>query len=750
MITSTKRASLSVSASVLAILGATSVAAQPAVGIASDDQSPNAEGVSEIIVTAQKRSERLQDVPVSVAALTPDVLAKTAIDSTSALNSLVPGLNLNHSAFGFKPYLRGVGTGTSASGNENSVSTYIDNIYLASMNAALFNLTSIESIEVLKGPQGTLFGRNATGGVIHIRTRDPSQDFGGNASVSLDNYKALVATGYVTGGLGDNLAADLAVHFRHQYEGYGINLLTGNDVNYDHNLTLRSKIKFTPSDADTLILAVDYTRQRSSGNTYNAYPGTTTNFGRPTPTQPLPAGAPYAYTGSPWDTETPLDPFYRMEAGGVSLTYTHDFSWASLSSFTAYRKSRIHLQWNGTPVPTNAQIVDTRIPEEQFSQEIQLQSLASSPVKWILGAYYIDAKVSYAPFINRLLSQAPNEQRFIMTQTIKSPALYGQITVPVQALGDTNITGGLRYTIDKRAIVGRIDIGPAASPGTVLQSLNPTDASKTFRTFTWRLGIDHHITPDVMIYATYNRGFKAGAFNSIPPGGPTTKATNPEFLDAYEIGMKNTLFGGDATLNIAAFLYDYRDLQVTIFNQTAATIENAAAAQIKGIDVDFTWQATNNLRLVLSGEFLDHKFKKYPNGPILRSLTLAEGGGVTRTFGNLAGKPLPYTASTVVNAAAFYNVPTSFGEFDMNVNFSWNSGFTVEPSAVVKVPSYVDLNASIGFTLPNGTTRLSAFGRNLTNAAVPRAIATATNPGGYIESQYRPPRTYGVSLSQKF
>ncbi|HKT77623.1 MAG TPA: TonB-dependent receptor plug domain-containing protein, partial [Sphingobium sp.] len=204
--------------------------------------------LGDIVVTAQKRSERLQDVPVAVAAVTPETLTKTGIESTAALMSVVPGLNVNDSPFGFRPFLRGVGTSSSAAGNENSVSTYVDNIYMTSMNGGLLNLSSIESIEVLKGPQGTLFGRNATGGVIHVKTRDPSHDLGGSFSLSFDNYETVIAKAYLTGGLSDNLAADIAVYYRDQGDGYGTNLATGSDVGKDKSFTVRSKLLFTPTD----------------------------------------------------------------------------------------------------------------------------------------------------------------------------------------------------------------------------------------------------------------------------------------------------------------------------------------------------------------------------------------------------------------------------------------------------------------------------------------------------------------------
>lgn len=745
-----------IGASTAAIAWAAAAGAQVSGALPPDNSAqaqvaaPSTENLADIVVTAQKRSERLQDTPVAVTALSPETLTKSGVGLTAALSSLVPGLNANNGTSGFRPFIRGVGTPAVAAGNENSVSTYVDNIYLTSMNAGLLNLTSIESLEVIKGPQGTLFGRNATGGVINIRTRDPSHVFGSDMSLMIDNYETTVATAYITGGISDNLAIDFAGYYKNQGQGYGVNLTTGNDTHKQDTFAVRSKLLFTPTEDDSFTLAFDYSETKGTSIDQHLFPGTTAEWGAPDATHPLPAGAPYEYSGGPWDTVTASDSRLKSWFGGGSLTYVHDFSWATLSSLTAYRKSRVNHFWNVIPIPTNALIAGWNQPEKQFSQEVQLSSIASSPVKWIFGLYYLDASVTYDPFFIRGQSLEPIQLSYYMTQKIRSPALFGQITVPVEPLGDTNITGGLRYTVDKRSIVGRADVVLQADPSIVLSTDNATDDSKTFKVFTWRLGIDHHFTPNVMAYITYNRGFKAGSYNSIPPDGPDAKPTNPEYLDAYEVGIKNTLFQGKATLNISAFLYQYKDLQVTLFDGASAVTENAAKAEIKGLDIDFNAQVTKNLRFVLGAELMDHKFSDYKNGQALKALTLTEGGGLEASIGDLTGNRLPFASDAVVNVGLFYDVTTSIGDIDANVNLTWNDGFTFEPSEVVKSGSFEELNATLGWTLKNASTRISIFGRNITNSKIPRTLVTGANPGGYVAVEYSPPRTYGVAISHKF
>ncbi len=714
--------------------------------------------VADIVVTAQKRSQRLQDVPVAVAAVQEDVLIKTGVSSTATLPALVPGLTLNATGFAFRPFLRGVGTSASNGAGENSVSTYIDNIYITSLQGGLLDLANIEAVEVLKGPQGTLFGRNATGGVIQIKTKDPSHTFGGRFIGSYANYDTATLSGYVTGGLTDTVAADVAVYYKKQADGWGINSFNGNETNKFKTFTVRSKVLFTPTDRDRITLAGDYTNADSNGAAYRLFPGSTEQWGPPASNyRNSPMAAP---GGSVYNINVANDPFLNSWFAGASLVWEHELPFASLSSFTAYRKSRIEAGWQATPIPVNASYATYTQPEHQFSQEFQVSSLKSSPVQWIVGAYYLSSRFAYAPFVLGGLNLGPVQQQFRENTKIKSPAIYGQFTAPVPALGETNVTGGLRYTIDKRSINGQIEVVPQADPtaipvavndpSRVISIVNPTDAEKTFRTFTWRLAVDHHFGPDTMIYASYNRGFKAGTFDTVPPGGRLAKPSEPEFLDAYVIGIKNTLFNGSVTLNVEGFYYKYNNLQVTIFNQTSAVTANAGAAEIKGVDLDINAQLSPELRVTVGAEVMDPKFTDYQNGPILTPLTLAQGGGVTRTFGDLTGNRLPFASKAVINGGAFYKVPLSFGDLDANVNASWNKGYSFEPSDAFRQGAFLFLDASMGLTVNDRSTRISVFGRNLTNRKVVAGATTGANPGGYLEAQYQAPRTYGVSLSHDF
>jgi iron complex outermembrane recepter protein len=212
----------------------------------AQSQQTEGHGLEEIVVTAQRRSENLQKVPIAVTVLSADALAEKGVDTVELLATTVPGLTYSETGTLGTPRIRGIGVAFVAGGNENSVATYVDNVYYASASSSILSFNNISQIAVLKGPQGTLFGRNATGGLIQVTTRDPSETFGGLADVTVGNLSTYGANLYVTGGLIENLAADLAVHLKDQIDGFGRNLFDGHDVGQSREVSLRSKFKAAP------------------------------------------------------------------------------------------------------------------------------------------------------------------------------------------------------------------------------------------------------------------------------------------------------------------------------------------------------------------------------------------------------------------------------------------------------------------------------------------------------------------------
>src|SRR5580698_6654425 len=308
--------------------------------VSNEDQGT----LAEIVVTAQKRTENLQNVPIAITTVSGNQLAAVAASSITAIADMTPGLQMTTAQGSLAPHIRGVGS--EIPNVENSVALYLDGVYVASPSAALLSLNNIAQVETLKGPQGTLFGRNATGGALLIQTPDPTENASGKFGVSYGNYQTTIVDGYVADGLTPTVAADVAMHVSHQGEGYGRNLFTGSEV-YQANLdlALRSKWVLKPTDADTIHFIIDFERRDGSTATVDYIPAGTypSAFLVPPVTTPLPR---------PYNINTFVDPTDSLTQSGVSARIDHAMSWAKLTSITAYRHEEITSTFDITLTPS--------------------------------------------------------------------------------------------------------------------------------------------------------------------------------------------------------------------------------------------------------------------------------------------------------------------------------------------------------------------------------------------------------------
>jgi iron complex outermembrane recepter protein len=716
-------------------------------GEASGDEEVQGGGaLEEVVVTANKRSENIQNVPIAIQALSASDIANRGIQSTADIAAAVPGLTFQGSMNGLQPVLRGVGTTAISAGEENSIATYLDGVYIANLSGGLLQLNDIKSVEIDKGPQGTLFGRNATGGVISITTKDPGHEFSGIGSISYGNYQTAEGSLYVTGGISENLAANLGAYISNQNQGYGINLFNGKEVDRQQDVALRSKWLFTPTDVDRVVLAVDWERTHSSYlDGYQTLPGHPTQWGPGAP----PFGQPFLFPGGPWDVDAYQQPLDNFKQGGASLNYQHEFPFGRLTNITAFREARKDVLWSAEDVPAPVETAGWIEKDRQISEEIQLASTDTSVIKWVGGFFFLDGSAAYLPFLIQGTAAAPaplQNINFIADEVTKSYAGFGQTTAPLVFIPDTDITVGLRYTAEKRGLNGVTLLNfvppiPNVATGQV-------DESKNFDKWTWRLALDHHFTDTLLGYVSYNRGFKSGIYNTIPPGG---NAVAPEILDAYEAGIKSDWLSHRLRVNSSAFFYKYSQLQVTVFNATTAELENAANAHIYGVDLDVEAQPIERLTLGLSFEYLHDRFVSFPNAQILIPQTVAEGGGNLLEIGSVAGNRLPYTPDYSASASLDYQLPTQVGQFGLNAAYAYQSTWFAAPDNNLKAPISNLVNAQLSW-IPARLDKLKVllWARNLTNQAVPMWLAPANNPGGRDDRINHPPRMYGLKLQYSF
>lgn len=702
--------------------------------------------LEEIVVTAQRRDENLQDVPVAVAAFSGDDLVGKGVDGTEALSEVVPGLVVYNQQGRFLPRLRGVGNSLISAGYESGISTYVDGVYYASTTIGVMSLNNIERVEVLKGPQGTLFGRNATGGLVQVVTKKPDHEFGGNIALTYANYDTVTADGYVTGGHSENLAMDLAFHYSEQGDGWGTNLFDGKDVyKIDEDTALRSSLIFTPSDRTELRLAADYNKNENSMSANQ--PREDQGFVPDANANGIndhDEGIIDQITDD-YDVSLNLAPKGEIEGWGVSMHFVHEFDFATLTSITAYRESDFLFQQDVET--TKIHTIDLYInqSDEQFTQELQLSSNADSFATWVVGAYWFDGESSHDPFgVDYNVPVPPLDTRAINADlTTESYAFYGQSTIPVT--DKTNLTLGIRYTSEDRDIkASDIAIHLLGFP----VDLSPPPEDKSYSKTTYRIALDHQITDNVMGYISWNTGFKSGGFNGTTPNTAANAPFAPELLTAWEVGLKTSLLDGRLRLNTAAFFYDYEDVQLGRFVQGNTIFYNGPDAEVTGIDVDF--EALLTERLVITGglSWLDTEFQSHDylgTQPVIFHTPSATGGN-TLTLGDAEGNELPFAPEYTVSLGAQYTIPLENGELVFNGQYSYNDGFFWGPDNTYYEPSYSFVNASAVWALDNGM-EFTLWGRNLadeeaTQATFYSAVATV--------SQKFPPRTYGVTLKYSF
>lgn len=707
---------------------------------AGDGSASTADGqLNEIIVTAQRRNENIQDVPIAIVAVTADTLVASGATNIQDIKMVAPGVEVQSNNGSALPIIRGVGSKAVGAGIENPVAIYVDGVYYAAATASLFSFNNIERLEVLKGPQGTLFGRNATGGLIQIITRDPRQSFEAQANLGYGNYETVQGDLYLTGGLTDNLAADFAATATFMGNGYGSNLTSGRDVYRTyHDIALRSKFLLQPGDDTEARLTLDYSDSRHSMHAARMIEGVT-------------APAPYgpAYGGSAWDISSDVAPMISAAQGGAALRIDHDFGAVKLASITAYRDVDYRILFDIDYTPTRGRVGDVKQSDWQFSQEIQLLSDNDGPINWVLGGYYFRAKSIYdrvrVSFLGPAAIPAGPLGSFVQADTFShqgtdSISAFGQAT---HALSPRlNLTAGLRYTSEKRDLAGRSFLTTAN--GVQVVTTPQTELSNRFNKLTWRLALDYELADDVLAYASFNRGFKSGGFN---PSALTLPPFVPEVLDAYEVGLKSMLFDRRVRLNLSGFYYDYSKLQVSRSVSGATGIYNGGAAEIYGFEAEINAQLTSDLTLTGGYQYTHGKYTSFPGAVVSVPRV---GGGETITSADVTGNWTVLTPKSALNLAINYSVPLERDKIDFNAGVYYNSGYFHEPDNRLKEPAYALVNASIAYKFGDGYS-IALWGKNLTNNAVANAAGIISfGTTGLFRASYAPPRTYGVTLGAKF
>lgn len=702
--------------------------------------------IGEVIVTAQRREQSLQDVPVAVTAVAAETLSRSGLNTTEDLQLITPGLVSTSVNGSSQTYIRGVGNQSSIIGGESSVATYVDGVYIASLTGAVFGFNNVSRVEVLRGPQGTLFGRNATGGILQVVTRRPEFEPSGSLGLSYGDYDISEGSAYATAGITDKLAFSLAAFGTYQEEGYGENIQTGDDINFRREASARGQLLFDPGDTWQVLWSFDYDRQRTDmGTNRTTLSGTRNVLGQPRP-------------GSEFDGNYNLPVYAKSSQWGVSQVVEIELGNSlGFKSITAYRDYRWNNLYDQDATPVRVVDVERDEKNDTFQQEFLLEG-SSGPVDWTAGAFYFESDASIQPIStqsNVLLNFNLGREA---QQKLQSYAGFAQGTWAATA--DLNLTAGVRYTRDEATLDGR-NIALPGHPlgsGTVLATVRDENISAS--EVTWRLAADYELAEDTMIYASASRGFKSGGFNL---SSITQTPTDPETLDAYEIGIKPRFLQGQLLLNMAVFRYDYSDIQLSRVGDLGIQTLNAAEAQVYGGELELSASPDfmPQLKVQASLSILDAEYESFEDAPYFlpnpyaapppgvscpAPTSLSPGGNtqcVTDASGNTMIRAPKWTAGLNVG----YLVPVAAGGLEFTANYSYNDGYFWEPSNRLRQAPYSVVNAEIAFITRDEAWRFRVFARNLTDELYYSSVSEQAL-GDLATAQA--PRTYGVGLDYRW
>jgi iron complex outermembrane receptor protein len=724
--------------STLALLSTTALAQQAAPADTGEQQRGLLE---EVVVTAEKREQNVQSVPISISAFSERMLQDYNVASTNELMNFVPSLNISRVNVASIPFIRGIGNFTGTPGNEAAVVTYVDDVYYPSPMGSTFQYNSNERVEVLKGPQGTLFGRNASGGVINIITKDPAATPQLDFDAGYANYQTFSGSFYGSTPITDNLGANLAVNYQKQDAAWGHNLVDGSDVYYTRNISARTKVVYK-TDEWKVRFAADYNKTRDDATPLLAIiPGTTTIAG-------------YQHAGGFYDVAIDTPSSGNQTQYGASLRVDRNFDWGTLTSISAGRHSDGDALSDLDASPANLITYRNQPTQQTWTQEFQVASPAASKVKWLGGLflYWDDAALAPQTQSQPSFTTFPQNIRILFAnQKTRSYAPFGQVTFPL--LSDaTRLTLGARYTSDRREL-------EAYRQETIFGDVTTRGGgfSSTWPKVTYRFSLDHDFADHLMGYVSYNRGFKSGNYNL---SSPTAAPVAPEVVDAYELGMKTDLFDGRARLNWSAYYYKISDKQVQQRLTVGNLQTNAAAVKHKGLDVDLTVVPTDRLTIVAAAAFLDAKFSHFPNStfyfPCVTPATSPQcqspvasvnGGGYYLTVGDSTDLYTQYAEKAVATLSTKYEVPIARGDLKLIGSVAYHDGFFFDVQNILDQPSYYLLDASAVWTAPDGKYDVTLWGKNLLNEEYFGQKQLTTMGANYA---VQPPRTYGITFGFHF
>ena len=702
--------------------------------------------LEEVIVTAQKRAQNLQDVAVSAQAFSGEDIRVMGLDSVADLIYTAPSLNAGGLGSGSQQQmgLRGVVDYSRNPGVDPRMGVYIDQVYQGQGYSADQPLLGLETVEILRGPQGTLFGKNTVSGAINLVTKKPSESFEGEFAVSAGNEGQARYQAYVSGGITDTVSASLALTYDERdglYQNTVLNKVTGD---YDRT-SGRAKIHWAPNEKLEATFTYDFSERASSE----------------------PVGVEAALPA--FETRAGFESRDNTEFSGTALHLNYQLdSGVQLVSITSKRDAEFSLIGDDDMLPARIQTTFFDENNDQFTQEVRLQSADDSEIKWLAGVYYFQADRDtgrYARFDEDLYNVlipplAPFAAALSGQGAVpsllehESLALFGQME---WAMTDAlSMTVGFRYTEDEKSVdwrqvntqddpataaflQGATGLPLTQAPGALFGAVNSEfKGDRKEDDFSPTIAVQYQASEDLLLYARYAGAAKSGGYNAdFMTNGLERFEYEQETVDSYELGLKGTFADNTLRVNLAAFEMQFDDFQVFQFlaNSSGATsleLTNAAEASIQGVETEITWLPTSNLRFIANATLLDAAYDDFQN----------PGGGLPFT-----GNQLPYAPDLKYYLAAQYRTSFVGGVITFDVDYTYVDDQFTDPGnlAVDKIDSYDLLGAKMAFAPATESWELSLWGRNLNDEEYNKV--NNDNFLGTPRTVWGDPRMYGVTFT---
>jgi iron complex outermembrane receptor protein len=778
----------------LLVAGSPLLAQQAASAPAEQDQAAEDQsgGIEMITVTARRRAESLQDTPIAISAVTSEGLVSRGIDNVTQIGDFTPNVKFNSSVpvstsnATAAIFIRGIGQNDYQLSADPGVGLYLDSVYISRGVGNVLDVLNVERIEVLRGPQGTLFGRNTIGGAVSVVTKKPGDELKGSVELTTGRFNRIQGKANIDVPIAEGVYSSFA-GFIHNRDGYVKGVIpAAPDLGDTDQLAGRFALRLEPTSNLTIDLAVDGSRARE-----NSAPNVALAIDENAPAAQVWNGG---FSGAPaicasatntarftnqncFNSQWALAPFqhggtftaisdkfrngnpqpYRsasdLNIWGVSGTVEWKLSDAlTVKSISAYRK--VTGFWTRDSDHSPASIIQTNSDwtQKQFSQEIQLLGeLADGKINWVMGGYYSDESGEHKDLVNIV------DAVFLSGAVLdgQSLAFFGQATWEI--INNLNLTGGIRWTEDKKAFnnanqfvveAGFLRGAPFNPDGSGLQNGDPlmgrlgTTSRINDKAWTPMVSLAYRFNDNLLTYASYSEGFKGGGFTQrVFPPFAFIPSFRPEFSTTYEIGFKSDFFDRQVRLNGAVFQNDYTDLQITVNDPTlgfAPIIQNAAEARIKGFELELQARPVRDLLIEGGVGYLDAKYLSVD----VRAL----GAGVS-TATRLQNAP-----EWTLSASVSYTIDApGIGSFQPRVDWSWRSQVFNDAinTPLLVQDGYHLVNASIAFNGENKVWGLNLGVKNLTNE-VYLGSGYLDSFGGITEGVFGRPREWYLSARFNF